>query len=205
MDGGESDHMVYLLVLKGVNAKQTIALDKDRILVGRNSNCDIVLPATDFAVSREHACILRDQRKFFIEDMGSRNGTYVNNQPITERRQLKDNDRIRICDFLYSFHETPPAQKPPLPPEVCPEQALEEPEGLSTFEASVSHSSHQFLESQPSQKLRILVEISNNLSKTLELDRLLPKIADNLFELFRQADRAFLIIREEVAERNKWC
>lgn len=195
--------MAHLLVLKGLNAKQSIPLNKDRILVGRNSNCDIVLPANDFAVSREHVCILRDQRKFFIEDMGSRNGTYVNNQPVTERRQLNDNDRIRICDFLYSFHESPSSEKPPLPPEVRPEQAVDEPEGLSTFEASVSTSSQQFLESQPTQKLRILVEISNNLSKTLELDRLLPKIADNLFELFRQADRVFLIIREEVAERNK--
>jgi serine phosphatase RsbU (regulator of sigma subunit) len=195
--------MAYLLVLKGLNAKQSITLDKDRTLLGRNASCDIVLPATDFAVSREHACISRDQRKFFIEDMGSRNGTYVNNHPVTERRQLKDNDKIRICDFLYSFHETAAISKPPLPPEVRPEQTLEEPERLSTFEASVSSSSQLFLDAQPTQKLRILVDISNNLSKTLELDRLLPKIADNLFELFRQADRTFVIIREEVADRNK--
>ncbi len=195
--------MAHLVVLKGHNNnKQNIALDKDRILLGRNANCDIVLPANDFAVSREHACILRIGGKFFIEDMGSRNGTYVNNQPVTERRQLNDNDRIRICDFLYGFHETVPVAKPPLPPEVRPEQTLEEPEGLSSYEASVS-TSQQFLQSQPKEKLRILVEISNSLRKTLDLDRLLPKIADNLFELFRQADRVFLLIREETVEPNK--
>jgi sigma-B regulation protein RsbU (phosphoserine phosphatase) len=202
-DGAGGVVMAYLLVLKGLNAKQSMALDKDRILLGRNANCDIVLPANDFAVSREHACILRVQGKFFIEDMGSRNGTYVNNQPVSEQRQLNDNDRIRICDFLYSFHETTPVQKPPLPPEVRPEQAIEEPEELSTFEASVSNTSQMFLESQPKERLSTFIEISNNLSKTLELDRLLPKIADNLFQLFRQADRVFLIIREEVAERDK--
>src|SRR5205823_11111814 len=101
--------MAYLLVLKGNDSKRRITLDKDRILLGRNANCDIVLPANDFAISREHACILRLQDKFFIEDMGSRNGTYVNNQAITERRPLNDRDRIRICDFLYSFHETAPS------------------------------------------------------------------------------------------------
>ena len=58
--------MASLLVLKGLNAQQSIPLDKDRILLGRNANCDIVLPANDFAVSREHACILRVQGKFFI-------------------------------------------------------------------------------------------------------------------------------------------
>ena len=51
--------------------------------------------------------------------------------------------------------------------------------------------------------MRALVEISNNLSKTLDLDQLLPKIADNLFQLFRQADRAFVILREEVTDRDK--
>ena len=65
----------YLIVLKGLNAKQRIRLDKDRVLLGRNANCDIVLPANDFAVSREHACIQRVQGNYFIEDMGSRNGT----------------------------------------------------------------------------------------------------------------------------------
>lgn len=203
LDGGGGNYMAHLVVLKGLNAKQSIPLDKDRILLGRNANCDIVLPANDFAVSREHACILRMGGTFFIEDMGSRNGTYVNNQPVTERRQLNDNDRIRICDFLYGFHEIPPVPKPPLPPEVRPEQTVDEPEELSNYEASVSSTSQQFLQSQPMEKLRILIEISNNLRKTLELDTLLPKIADNLFQLFRQADRVFLLIREEVADRGK--
>jgi serine phosphatase RsbU (regulator of sigma subunit) len=195
--------MAHLVVLKGLNAKQRIRLDKDRILLGRNANCDIVLPANDFAVSREHACILRVQNEFFIEDMGSRNGTFVNNEPVTERRLLNDNDRIRICDFLYTFHDPKTVDKPPLPPEVRREQTIEEPEGLSTYEASISSAEHVFLDSQPTEKLRALVEISNNLRRTLDLDQLLPKIADNLFQLFRQADRAFLIIREEVTDREK--
>jgi sigma-B regulation protein RsbU (phosphoserine phosphatase) len=195
--------MAYLVVLKGLPAKQRIRLDKERILLGRNASCDIVLPANDFAVSREHACILRVQDQFFIEDMGSRNGTYVNNEPVSERRPLNDNDRIRICDFLYTFHDPKPAQKPPLPSDVRPEQPLEEPERLSSFEASISSTDHDYLDTQPTEKLRALVEISNNLTKTLDLDQLLPRIADNLFQLFRQADRAFLILREEVADRDK--
>ena len=75
--------MAYLIVLKGQNAKESISLEKDRIVLGRNANCDIVFPANDFAVSREHACILRMQSKFYLEDMGSRNGTFLNNQQVT--------------------------------------------------------------------------------------------------------------------------
>jgi serine phosphatase RsbU (regulator of sigma subunit)/pSer/pThr/pTyr-binding forkhead associated (FHA) protein len=193
--------MAYLLVLKGLNARQTIALEKDRTVLGRNANCDIVFPANDFAVSREHACILRIQSKFFIEDMGSRNGTYVNNQPVTARTPLKENDRIRICDFLYTFLETLPAAKPPLPAEVRAEPPGEEPEVPPSFELSISNTSHSFLESQPADKVKALIDISNNLSKTLELDPLLPKIVDSLFQLFLQADRAFIVLREEGPEK----
>ena len=114
---------------------------------------------------------------------------------------LNDNDRIRICDFLYTFHDPKPVQKTPLP--LRPEPAVEELDVLSHFEASISSAEHVYLDSQPTEKLRALVEISNNLRKTLDLDQLLPKIADNLFQLFRQADRAFLIIREEVTDRDK--
>jgi serine phosphatase RsbU (regulator of sigma subunit) len=195
--------MAYLIVLKGHNARESVLLQKDRTILGRNANCDIILPANDFAVSREHACILRIQNKFYIEDLRSRNGTYVNNLPVTTRVQLKDNDRIRICDSLYSFHETLPEPKPELPASLRPEQTLEEPDEPPSIEGAVSHISHLVLESQPAEKLRALVDISNNLSRTLELEPLLPKIVDSLFQLFKQADRAFIILREEGVERDK--
>ena len=194
--------MAYLLVLKGQNAKQSFTLEKDRIVLGRNASCDIVFPANDFAISREHACILRMQSKFYLEDMGSRNGTFLNNQQVTNRQPLNDNDKIRICDFLYSFHETAPAPKPPLPDDLAPEQTIDEEDDPSTFEASLSHTS-RVLETQPADKLRAIVDIMSSLTKTLEVDSLLPKIVDTLFQLFKQADRGFIILREEITERDK--
>src|SRR5262249_50805326 len=77
----------------------------------------------------------------------------------------------------------------------------EEEEGGSTVEATILHGSGVLLESHPSEKLRNLIEISGNLSKTLELDRLLPKIVDSLFQLFKQADRCFIILVEEGSGR----
>jgi sigma-B regulation protein RsbU (phosphoserine phosphatase) len=192
--------MAYLHILKGANAQQSIALEKDRTLLGRNATCDIVFPANDFAVSREHACIVQADGRFYVEDLGSRNGTFLNNQQITARAPLADNDQIRICDFLYSFHQTMPPVRPPIFSEPQPEPP-EELEELSV-EASVSNSSHVFLD-QPNEKLRALIDISNNLSKTLELDPLLPKIVDSLFQLFKQADRGFIILREQVTEKEK--
>ncbi|HEY7428381.1 MAG TPA: SpoIIE family protein phosphatase, partial [Gemmataceae bacterium] len=132
---------------------------------------------------------------FYIEDKQSRNGTYVNNQAIAVRTLLKHNDRIRICDFQATFVD----QQQTTPPET--DDDSEEGEDSSTVEATLTHSSHLLLEQQPAEKLRHLLEISGNLSKTLDLDALMPKIVESLFQLFRQADRCFVIQAEEGSNR----
>src|SRR5437667_328064 len=72
----------------------------------------------------------------------------------------------------------------------------------STVEASLSHvSSNLLLESQPAEKVKALLDITTNLSKTLELEPLLPKIVDSLFQVFKQADRGFIILRDETGKR----
>jgi serine phosphatase RsbU (regulator of sigma subunit) len=187
--------MPALHVLKGANQGSLIPLEGDKFVLGRNPDCGIVIPVT--SVSREHAQILRLQGRYFIEDKQSRNGTYVNNQAITARTALKHNDQIRICDFLAAFVDQPQQTTQDL-------DELNEPDehdGSSTVEAQLTHSSHMLLDQQPAEKLRLLLEISANLSKTLDLDALMPKIVESLFQLFRQADRCFVIHAEEGTNR----
>jgi serine phosphatase RsbU (regulator of sigma subunit)/pSer/pThr/pTyr-binding forkhead associated (FHA) protein len=191
--------MATLKILKGVNEGTDISLDGDRFILGRNPDCNIVIPIT--SVSREHAQILRIGGKYFIQDGDSkgnpsRNKTFVNNQEITARTPLNNNDRIRICDFLAAFMEPQVTTA-----EEYPDDHGEESDGSSTIEAMLNHSSHLLLEQQPAEKLRGLLEISGNLSKTLELDQLLPKIVENLFQLFRQADRCFIIQVDDTGAR----
>lgn len=191
--------MASLTILKGADQGNRYTLIDERIILGRNRDCHVVI---DFpAVSREHAQILNIGGKFYIEDRDSRNGTFVNNQQIAGRTLLKNNDRIKICDFLCTFHDGTIVK--PLPVDLRPEAdepESEEGESSSTVEAKMTvggHSSHLLLESQPAEKIKALLDISTNLAKTLELDALLPKIADSLFQMFRQADRCFLILRED--------
>jgi serine phosphatase RsbU (regulator of sigma subunit)/pSer/pThr/pTyr-binding forkhead associated (FHA) protein len=187
--------MASLLVLKGTNQGQRVPLSAERSVLGRNPDCHVVIAGT--AVSREHAQIVYVQGKFYIEDKQSRNGTFVNNQQINGRTLLHEGDRIKICDALFTFHDGGSA-KPPLPSDPPDEPEPDEAESSSTVEATVSGvGSNLLLETQPAEKLAALLEISNNLRNTLELDPLLPKIVDSLFQLFRQADRGFIILREE--------
>src|SRR5579884_161423 len=188
--------MPKLHVLKGANEGTSIPLDGDKFVLGRNPDCDIVIAAT--SVSREHAQIVRVQNRYYIEDKQSRNGTYINNQAITTRTPLQHNDRIRICDFQAAFIDQPSSSIPTVD-DLGTEDA---PESTSTVEAMLSNSSSNLLlETQPAEKLRHLLEISSNLTKTLNLDALMPKMAESLFALFRQADRCFIIQAEEGTNR----
>jgi sigma-B regulation protein RsbU (phosphoserine phosphatase) len=188
--------MASLHILKGQNQGQRVVLDAEKVILGRDPECQVVIPMN--SVSRKHAQIVRVGGRYFLEDLQSRNHTYLNHQEIAQRTPLKNNDRIRICDFLATFHES---AYPPLPAELRKgedEPEAEEPEGSTTVEASISHSSHlNIVETQPAEKLKALLEISSNLSKTLQLDPLLPKIVDSLFAVFKQADRCFLILSED--------
>jgi serine phosphatase RsbU (regulator of sigma subunit)/pSer/pThr/pTyr-binding forkhead associated (FHA) protein len=188
--------MASLQVLKGGEESKVIPLVGNLYVLGRNPDCTIVLPGMN-SVSRYHARITRLNDRYYIEDghfdqsgqqlEPSRNKTFVNNQDINKSRvPLRHNDKIRICDYLVVFRD---------------EDAEDEPDSgeQTTVEAMLEHSSHVLLEQQPIDKLRNLIEISSNLSRTLELNNLLPTIVDNLFNLFRQADRCFVIHVEDGA------
>ncbi len=64
-----------------------------------------------------------------------------------------------------------------------------------------SVASNVLLETQPAEKLNALLDILANLSQTLELDPLLPKIVDTMFQMFKQADRAFIILSDPATKR----
>jgi pSer/pThr/pTyr-binding forkhead associated (FHA) protein len=69
-----------------------------RAVVGRTSACDVVLRAAD--VSKRHCLIIVESDQVVVEDLGSANGTYVNDRPIA-RAQLQHGDRLRIADYEF--------------------------------------------------------------------------------------------------------
>lgn len=71
-------------------------------IFGRKSDSTIPLP--DSRVSRRHSMIRRQEDdEYWFYDLGSFNGSYVNNERVTTTRQLEPGDVIRICDFEYRF------------------------------------------------------------------------------------------------------
>ncbi|VTR96526.1 protein serine phosphatase with gaf sensor : Uncharacterized protein OS=Planctomyces maris DSM 8797 GN=PM8797T_18004 PE=4 SV=1: FHA: GAF_3: SpoIIE [Gemmata massiliana] len=194
--------MPSLILLKspeGAAPNKNIPLSGDALVIGRDEKeCQIVIP--HHAVSRKHAQVLRVNGQFYIEDLKSRNRTFVNSKEVTTRQALKPDDRIKICDFLFRFHDERAVRPQPLPDWLSKGRAVDEDEetGQTTIEGSATKGAAQsFLEVAPSERLRALLEISTNLSRTHELDALLSQIADTLFGVFKQADRCFVLMLEE--------
>jgi hypothetical protein len=72
-----------------------------QILIGREKTCTLVIDSP--LVSREHARLTHEGDQWLIEDLGSTNGTFVNNQRVQERVALKKGDRLAIASFVYRF------------------------------------------------------------------------------------------------------
>jgi ABC transport system ATP-binding/permease protein len=70
------------------------------LMIGRSSTCDIHLDSPN--VSRRHASLREENKHYFLEDLGSANGTRVNDRPI-KRVELQDGDLITVGDFLLVF------------------------------------------------------------------------------------------------------
>ncbi len=98
--------MPTLIMLEGHEIGRSWPVEKERVIIGRSEDCDVVL--RERQVSRRHAQIRRldsvasltnsaASPTYALEDLGSRNGTYVNGLEVTEPYVLQDGDEIQIA------------------------------------------------------------------------------------------------------------
>jgi stage V sporulation protein SpoVS len=69
-------------------------VSKDRFVIGRGKHCDLVVDSAK--VSREHAAVVREADGWYLEDLGSANGTWFQRARI-DRRRIADGDEFFIC------------------------------------------------------------------------------------------------------------
>jgi hypothetical protein len=85
-----------LLIHEGEKAGQRRIIHEDELIIGRGGECDLVLPERQ--VSREHIRIYRDGYSYYLQDLDSKNGTWVNGKQVKDSTVLlKDDDEIQIA------------------------------------------------------------------------------------------------------------
>jgi len=93
--------MPKLTLLIGRKAMQVYDLEKETILIGREDDADVVIDNP--SVSRKHAQIRKEGAGWFVEDLGSSNGTFLHGEKITSARPLKEGDEIGFGKFSVVF------------------------------------------------------------------------------------------------------
>lgn len=93
-----------LRVLAGAKTGTEIPLKKSKFIIGRASDC--TLRAGSDAISRHHCVLLRDGSNVSVRDLGSRNGTYVNDEKITKETQLSSGDTFSAGPLKFVFETT---------------------------------------------------------------------------------------------------
>jgi sigma-B regulation protein RsbU (phosphoserine phosphatase) len=188
--GGQTSHQKFPLEFRG-KAELVIGRDKGR--------CDIYIDDGQQQISRRHAVLTNMNGDVYIENCG-RNKTFIKTRDIDGLgpQKLKSDDTVKVCDFLFRYEDDRPAPPKPLPKDLV-DQLPEPPEDadsteMSTIQGTVKRAdAAQLLDLQPVERLRVLLDISTTLAKSLDLEQLLPQLAETLFGVFKQADRCLLI------------
>lgn len=201
--------MYYLSANNGPQAGKRYELRGDRTIMGRHPECQVVIDVG--AVSRNHAALYREGNEIYLEDLNSRNGTFLNDEPtrIIGRRRLTPGDIIRVCEVSFTLLSD--AQLAQVPFEVGRQRGVTDGAGLgamlfdeaeghanstimSKLDVSTSSRGGMHVAASAEAKLAALVEITQSLGKALVLDEVLPQILKSLFKIFVQADRGFIVL-----------
>src|SRR5213082_1452254 len=81
---------------------KNIPLTGDRLSVGRSSAAELCFPE-DAGLSRQHFAFESQAENWTVQDLGSKNGTFVNNIPLKARLVLKPGDRITAGHLVIVF------------------------------------------------------------------------------------------------------
>jgi len=90
---------VTLVALKKSGKRKAIDLETAVTVIGRRPECDVRIPLMQ--VSRKHCRILQQDNRTIVQDLGSVNGTYINNERVMEA-VLRAGDRLSVGTFDFT-------------------------------------------------------------------------------------------------------
>ncbi|MAX39101.1 SpoIIE family protein phosphatase [Gimesia sp.] len=193
--------MATLVMLQAGQAV-SYSLNEPEMVLGRHPDCQIQLDSN--MVSRRHAQVVGSGDEFFVEDLGSGNGTFVNGKKIEGRTRLAHDDRIKVGPILFRF-ESGQKQEPKRSGvtvdksfDIGFSNDTEDSDAGATIMGAVSGvGGFGGLDIRPEAKLKAVIEISRSLAGTVDLEKLLPQILTTLFQIFPAADRGCILLKDE--------
>ncbi|MFC1891747.1 PAS domain S-box protein, partial [Thermodesulfobacteriota bacterium] len=177
--------MTELHILDGIMAGHSFDMRSNTILIGRSADNDVQIK--DTAVSRKHLKIIRQEDKFFVEDLGSQNGTWVKGQLIRPREavEVEPGNSIVAGNILLKLGEEP----------LDDYHADQYSISLSDLAGEGGESLlHKSTITTNRKRLEQIHEVSTALSQSLEVDEICEKIMDSLFYCLKKMDSGIVLL-----------
>jgi sigma-B regulation protein RsbU (phosphoserine phosphatase) len=210
-----------MFVLQIQPAKGTVfdfPLESTEVVVGRSTSCDVTL--SDAFLSRQHARIFVQDDVWMIEDLGSRNGTFVNDRQVAEPTAIGHGDVIRLSGSSITVRDPdaktaaaavnrgPEGQTSSSSPidrtaaRDLSEHTVFRPAStiLSSIQGTTAASSTMAVETY-AERLRIVNRIHEALSTSVSVDELLEMILDRVFEHLQPQNGAIFLERHGTVVR----
>lgn len=119
----ERDDKPVLIILEGEQTGQRWTIDGDEFLIGRGAHCQLILPERQ--VSREHIRIYREGDRYFLSDLSSKNGTWVNGEQVKGTTvELRDGDEVSIALAVRMTYVASEATAPLMMDEKMPSKGV---------------------------------------------------------------------------------
>jgi signal transduction histidine kinase len=193
-----------LFVIQGRDQGTRFRLEDARVTIGRGTSCAVQLHDTE--VSREHAELRRRGEVFFIRDLGSSNGTYVNRELIKEQ-ELASGDQLQLGRTMLLYTGVAEGRVEDLKDKINIVaqhdeaddgsrivHAMHQSEGSEILAPPGDETSSPWL-ARARSNLQIMYRTALAVSHTLDIDQLLARIMDMIFE-WVDADRGCIMLKD---------
>ncbi len=164
---------------------KTVPLQGDRFTVGRSSAAELCFP-DDAGLSRQHMALERDGDDWTVQDLGSKNGTLVNNIPLRAKLKLKPGDRITAGHLAIVFDDKGAGARPAEGVVVFETGEADPPSTSTIFTSLEGALSSQTIVDRPGQhgakQVQALIRAGQELAGRGTLADLFPLILDLAIE-----------------------
>ncbi len=185
--------MATIQIIQGPDRQRSYELTDGENIIGRQGK---PVQLADTTTSRRHARLIREDGLWYIEDMGSANGTYVNGVRLTRPIPLNRGDQVRCGATLLVFTETGDSSSYGV--DVDEDGNLVDAAIVATVPSNEDSVVMPSLEAgaKAINNLRILYDLINDVQSVFNTDMLLRQTLDKIFSVI-QADRGYILLIDE--------
>jgi two-component system NtrC family sensor kinase len=193
----EAAHLAKIVILEEGKKVGEVEATEGFYVLGRHDSCDITLE--DKTISRKHARLEIKGDEIFVEDLGSRNGTYVNGQKVV-RRQISADDTIVVGKFSIRLEGLAPGAGKAAPAR----ERRSEATILTTLDAGKIGRGQDIREGEvdpgaATERLSTLYELGQKLCGRLGVADVAGTFLDMLLRVFTKADRAVVLVEDRMS------